>query len=74
MSIATWVKFRLPEPSTTSAGCRVFDKYGSREFSGIAYECEAHEGLHVSTENILVEVLVTENGRQRAALPGEYRF
>ena len=28
-------------------GCKVFDKYGSREFSGIAYECEAHAGHHV---------------------------
>src|SRR5262249_27143589 len=23
---------------------RVFDKYGAREFSGIAFECEAHRG------------------------------
>src|SRR5438445_368991 len=29
-------------------GCRVFDKYGAREFSGIAHECEAHAGHHVT--------------------------
>ena len=38
----------LPEGSRKiieeAFGCKVFDKYGSREFSGIAYECEAHAG------------------------------
>lgn len=38
-------------------GCRVFDKYGSREFSGIAYECDAHAGHHVVGEGYIVEVL-----------------
>lgn len=38
-------------------GCRVFDKYGSREFSGIAYECDAHDGHHVVAEAYIVEVL-----------------
>jgi phenylacetate-CoA ligase len=38
-------------------GCKVFDKYGSREFSGIAYECDAHTGHHVVAEAYLVEVL-----------------
>ena len=27
--------------------CRVFDRYGSREFSNVAAECERHEGLHI---------------------------
>ena len=38
-------------------GCKVFDKYGSREFSGIAYECEAHTGHHVVGEGYIVEIL-----------------
>jgi phenylacetate-CoA ligase len=38
-------------------GCRVFDKYGAREFSGIAHECEAHAGYHVNAESYLVEVI-----------------
>jgi phenylacetate-CoA ligase len=38
-------------------GCRVFDKYGSREFSGIAYECDAHNGHHVVAEGYIVEIL-----------------
>jgi phenylacetate-CoA ligase len=48
-------------------GCKVFDKYGSREFSGIAYECEAHNGHHVVGEGYLVEVL--KDGQP--AKPGE---
>ncbi len=48
-------------------GCKVFDKYGSREFSGIAWECEAHDGHHVVGESYVVEVL--KEGRP--ALPGE---
>lgn len=45
----------------------VFDKYGSREFSGIAYECDAHQGHHVVAENYIVEIL--KDGRP--AQPGE---
>jgi phenylacetate-CoA ligase len=51
----------LPLPSRKlieeAFGCKVFDKYGSREFSGIAYECEAHSGHHVVSEAYIVEVL-----------------
>ena len=35
----------------------VFETYGSREFMLIAAECDRHEGLHLSHENLLVEVL-----------------
>jgi phenylacetate-CoA ligase len=38
-------------------GAPVFDKYGAREFSGIAYECEAHAGHHVVAEGYIVEIL-----------------
>ena len=47
--------------------CGVFDKYGSREFSGIAYESEAHDGHLVVDENYIVEIL--KDGRD--AEPGE---
>ena len=50
-----------------SLGARVFDKYGSREFSGIAYQCEAGEALHVMDESYVVELLV----EGRPARPGE---
>ena len=46
---------------------KVFDKYGSREFSGIAYECSEHVNHHVIDECYIVELLV----EGRPALPGE---
>lgn len=46
---------------------KVFDKYGSREFSGIAHECEAHRGHHVNAESYIVEIV--RDGRP--AQPGE---
>jgi phenylacetate-CoA ligase len=33
----------------------LFDTYGSREFMSIAAECESHQGLHIHSENLLVE-------------------
>lgn len=61
----------LPEASRKlieeAFGCKVFDKYGSREFSGIAYECEAHAGHHVVAEGYIVEILAGG----RPAKPGE---
>jgi phenylacetate-CoA ligase len=48
-------------------GCKVFDKYGSREFSGLAYESDAHNGHLVVAEGYIVEVLVDG----RPAQPGE---
>lgn len=35
----------------------VFETYGSREFMLIGAECDRHTGLHVTTENLLVELL-----------------
>ena len=35
--------------------CRVFDRYGCREVSVIASECEAHNGLHLCADRLLVE-------------------
>jgi len=36
---------------------RVFNTYGCREFMLIAAECEKHEGLHVTADNLFVEIL-----------------
>jgi phenylacetate-CoA ligase len=53
-------------------GNQVYNSYGGRETMLLAMECEAHDGLHVSHENILLEVLVTEeSGAVRAARAGE---
>ena len=45
----------------------VYDKYGSREFSGIAYQCQFGKNYHVQDESYIVELLV--DGRH--AVPGE---
>jgi phenylacetate-CoA ligase len=37
-------------------GANVFETYGSRETMLVAAECEVHDGLHLSEENLLVEV------------------
>jgi phenylacetate-CoA ligase len=52
-------------------GKAVFETYGCREVMLIGSECEAHDGLHVSVENLVVEVVVREKDRTRAARPGE---
>jgi phenylacetate-CoA ligase len=52
-------------------GPGVFETYGSREVMLIAAECEAHSGMHVSMENLVVEIVVRDEGGERPALPGE---
>src|SRR5690606_25431630 len=44
----------------------VFETYGSREFMLIAAECDRHEGLHLTSEHLLVEIL-DEDGRPTPA-------
>lgn len=46
---------------------KVHDKYGSREFSGIAYQCGFGENYHVQDESYIVEILI----EGRKAQPGE---
>jgi phenylacetate-CoA ligase len=38
-------------------GPRIFETYGSRETMLMAAECEAHAGMHLSEENLLLEVV-----------------
>ena len=52
-------------------GARVFETYGCREVMLIASECEAHAGLHVSMENLIVELVVRDGAHERPAAPGE---
>jgi phenylacetate-coenzyme A ligase PaaK-like adenylate-forming protein len=37
-------------------GAESFDQYGCGEIGGIAFECEKHNGLHVTNERVLVEL------------------
>ena len=49
-----------------------FETYGCREMMLMASECEAHDGMHESMENLIVEVIVREpGGTTRPARPGE---
>jgi phenylacetate-CoA ligase len=49
-----------------------FETYGCREVMLIGAECEAHDGMHTSMENLIVEIVVREpDGTVRAARPGE---
>ena len=38
-------------------GPAIFETYGSRETMLIAAECEAHDGMHIQEENLVVEVV-----------------
>ena len=42
-------------------GGRVFNRYGCREVSVIASECEFHTGMHVNSEALLVEIVPTRS-------------
>jgi phenylacetate-CoA ligase len=52
-------------------GPNVFETYGNREVMLIAAECEAHQGLHLSMENLIVELVVRDGGQSRPAEQGE---
>jgi phenylacetate-CoA ligase len=48
--------------------CKMFETYGSREFMLIGSECDRKTGLHLSVENLFVEVIKDDG---RPASPGE---
>jgi phenylacetate-CoA ligase len=49
-----------------------FETYGCREVMLVGSECEAHDGMHASMENMIVEIVVREpDGTVRPARPGE---
>jgi phenylacetate-CoA ligase len=51
--------------------CALFDVYGCREFMCIAAECEEHRGLHICSENILLEERNESPGLSQALRAGE---
>ncbi len=69
--IITSAEFLAPEQRQvieTVFGCRVFDRYGSRETGLVASECGQGEAMHVADESILVEILRPDG---TPAAPGE---
>lgn len=51
-------------------GAPVFETYGSREFMLIGAECDRHSGLHLSQENLIVEILDDDGQPTRAGEVG----
>jgi phenylacetate-CoA ligase len=49
----------------------VFETYGSREVMLMGAECEAHDGLHQTMENVIVEIVVRDGDSTRPAKAGE---
>ena len=49
-------------------GCKVMNRYGTREVGNIASECMHQNGLHVHQDHVIVEVL---NEHQQPCKPGE---
>jgi phenylacetate-CoA ligase len=47
---------------------RIFNRYGSREVPAIAQDCDLHEGLHIFSEHVILEIL-DDSGRP--CRPGE---
>ena len=41
----------------------VYDQYGCGEASGIAYECAQHNGMHITREHVIVEILDDDGNR-----------
>ncbi len=37
--------------------CKIFNRYGCREIGLIASECSIHDGLHISAERLIVEII-----------------
>jgi len=42
-------------------GCKVLNRYGSREVGLIASECKQQSGLHINAENIFLEIVDKDN-------------
>ena len=60
------------EALESAFGPAVYETYGCREFMLMGSECEVHDGLHESAENLIVEILVEQpDGTRRPARPGE---
>lgn len=51
--------------------CKVFDKYGSREFGTIAHECSAHLGPHINSD---IEYLEFQKDGETAAKEEEAKI
>jgi phenylacetate-CoA ligase len=65
MVLHDWQRRRIEE----TFGCSVTNRYGCEEVSLIACECEAHRGLHVNADSVLVEI-IRDGQRAPTGVPG----
>lgn len=42
--------------------CKIFNRYGSREFSAISQECNYHQGMHINIENLIMQFQSIKTG------------
>lgn len=50
-------------------GCKVYDKYGAREFAGgLAYQCAEQNGYHIVSECAIIEIV---DAQGKPVAPGE---
>lgn len=68
-SIVTTAEMLLPGQREFLEGtfhARVFNRYGCREVSVIASECEFHRGMHVNADALLLEILPDSTRQTRS--------
>jgi phenylacetate-CoA ligase len=62
--ISTTTETLLPpyrEYIENTFNCKVYDQYASTEITGVAFECAEQNGLHISSEHVIVEILDENN-------------
>jgi phenylacetate-CoA ligase len=52
-------------------GCRVLDRYATRELGELGSQCEFQTGLHVSVEGVYIEILDDDDRPTRPGEPGK---
>lgn len=67
VSSAETLRPAMREQIEKAFGAPVYDRYGCRELGLIAQECSVHDGLHIASEHVYVEI----DAGGRPARPGE---
>ena len=49
----------------TTLGCEVYNRYGLEEVDVVGVECALHEGFHINTESVIIEI--TDDAHQPVA-------
>lgn len=60
VAISTTAERLFPFQKTrieSAFGCKIFDNYGCGESLSVAFECDAHNGYHVTDEHVIIETI-----------------